>query len=51
MNMVNDELVAEANATNDIFETNHFDRLGTTINKDENERHEELMREMKEAGV
>ncbi|MBR2754079.1 PrgI family protein [Candidatus Saccharibacteria bacterium] len=48
MNMVNDELVAEANATSDIFETNHFDRLGTAINKDETERHEEVMREMKE---
>ena len=48
VNMVNEEIVAEANAIDDIFETNHFDRLGSTIDKDENERHEEVVREMKE---
>lgn len=46
---VNDEIVAEANATTDMFETNHFDSLENTIAKDENERHEEVMREMREA--
>jgi len=44
-----EDLVAEANATNDMFETNHFDVLGDTIQKDENERHEEVIKEMKEA--
>ncbi|MBO7717971.1 PrgI family protein [Candidatus Saccharibacteria bacterium] len=43
------ELVAEANSTNDMFETNHFDRLEDTIAKDENERHEEVMKEMRSA--
>lgn len=44
-----EDLVAEANATNDMFETNHFDVLGDTIQKDENERHKEVIKEMKEA--
>ena len=46
---VNEELVREANNTSDIFETGHFDNLENTIAKDENERHEEVMREMREA--
>ena len=46
---VNDELVAEANMTNDIFETNHFDNLESTIAKDENDRHAKVIREMREA--
>ena len=46
---VNDEVVAEANATTDMFETMHFDNLEDTIAKDENARHEEVMREMREA--
>ena len=46
---VNDELVAEANMTNDIFETNHFDNLESTIAKDENDRHAKVIEEMREA--
>jgi hypothetical protein len=46
---VNDELVVEANMTNDIFETNHFDSLETTIAKDENDRHAKVIEEMREA--
>ena len=46
---VNDDIVAEANATTDMFETSHFDNLENTIVKDENARHEEVMREMREA--
>ena len=48
-NPVNEELVREANNTVDMFETGHFDNLENTIAKDENERHEEVMREMREA--
>ena len=48
-NQVSDEVVAEANATNDMFETMHFDNLEDTIAKDENARHEEVMKEMREA--
>ena len=44
-----EDLVAEANATADMFETRHFDTLGAAIAKDENERHAEVVREMKEA--
>ena len=46
---VSDDIVAEANATTDMFETTHFDNLENTIVKDENARHEEVMREMREA--
>lgn len=48
-NPVNEELVREANNTSDMFETGHFDNLENTIAKDENARHEEVMREMREA--
>lgn len=44
-----DDLVAEANATNDMFESNHFDTLGATIMQDEKNRHDEVMQEMREA--
>ena len=44
-----DDLLAETHATNDMFETVHFDNLVDTISKDENERHENVMREMREA--
>lgn len=47
--LMRDDLVAEANATVDMFESNHFDNLASTIQKDEAERHEEVMREMREA--
>ena len=46
---VNEEIVREANAANDMFEAGHFDNLENTIAKDENARHEEVMREMREA--
>ncbi len=46
---VSDEVVAEANAADDMFETMHFDNLEDTIAKDENARHEEVMKEMREA--
>lgn len=48
-NQVSEELVVEANNTNDMFETTHFDNLEDTIAKDENERHVEVMKEMREA--
>ena len=46
---VNDDLVAEANLTNDIFETSQFDHLEDTIARDENDRHAKVMQEMREA--
>lgn len=46
---VSEEIIAESNTTNDMFETNHFDSLEDTIAEDENRRHEEVIREMKEA--
>lgn len=46
---MNEELVAEANSTNDIFETHHFDDLENTIVKDENERHEKVVQDMQDA--
>ncbi|MBR3230815.1 PrgI family protein [Candidatus Saccharibacteria bacterium] len=44
-----DDLVAEANATSDMFEADHFNRLEDTIEKDENARYQEVVREMREA--
>ncbi len=44
---VNEQLVAEAQAS-DMFETNHFDNLENTIVRDENARHEEVIKEMKD---
>ncbi|MBR3246403.1 PrgI family protein [Candidatus Saccharibacteria bacterium] len=46
---MNEDIVVEANTTSDIFENNHFDSLESTIAKDENARHEEVVREMREA--
>ena len=48
-NPMREDLIAEANATNDMFETQHFDNLENVIEKDENERHEEVMKEMRDA--
>ena len=48
-NQVSEDIVKEANATSDMFETAQFDNLEETIAKDENRRHEEVMREMREA--
>ncbi|MDO4746974.1 MAG: PrgI family protein [Candidatus Saccharibacteria bacterium] len=48
-NSMRDELKAEASMAEDMFETKHFDNLGETIMKDENERHAEVIKEMREA--
>ena len=45
---LNEDIVAEANATNDMFESNHFDSLENTIAKDESEQRERVVREMKD---
>ena len=45
---MNDELIAEANATSDMFETNHFEDLENTIARDENEQRAKVMQEMQE---
>ena len=46
---IKDDLIAEANATTDMFETNHFDNLEDTIERDEAARHDEVIQEMREA--
>lgn len=46
---INNELRMEADMTSDIFETYQFDNLEKTISNDENKRHEELIKGMKEA--
>ena len=48
INQISEDLIAEANTMNDIFESNHFDSLENTIARDENERHAEVIKEMKE---
>ena len=44
---ISDEIVKEAEMTNDMFETTHFNDLEDTIARDENLRHEEVMKEMR----
>ena len=44
-----DDLYAEANAVADMFETQHFTNLGSAIERDESERHAEVVKEMQEA--
>ena len=44
-----DDLVAEANATSDMFENSRFDNLETAIEKEENVRHDEVVKGMREA--
>lgn len=44
-----DDLVAEANATNDMFEGNHFNSLEATVSQDEQARRAEVMQEMRQA--
>lgn len=44
-----DDLVAEANATNDMFEGNHFNSLEVTVSQDEQARRAEVMQEMRQA--
>ncbi len=46
---VNEALVAEAQMAHDMFETNHFDSLEDTIARDENARHDEVVKEMRDA--
>ena len=48
-NPMKEDLVAEANTATDIFETSHFDDLEDVIEKDEVERHEEVMKGMRDA--
>ena len=49
MNSMKDDMVAEANATTDMFEGYHFDNLNNTIQRDETARHAEVIKEMREA--
>lgn len=46
---MDNELKMEANMTNDMFETYHFDNLEQTILDDENRRHAEVVDKMREA--
>ena len=48
-NQISEELVAEANAADDMFETSRFDNLSEAIARDENARHDEVVRGMREA--
>ena len=48
-NQISEEIVKEANTTSDMFETAQFDSLEDAIARDENKRHEEVMKEMREA--
>ena len=48
-NPMREDLVAEANATSDMFESNHFNNLESAIVRDENERHAEVVNNMKKA--
>ena len=48
-NPMREDLYAEATTAVDMFETNHFNDLENTIAKDENERHEEVIKEMRDA--
>ena len=48
-NPMREDLVAEANTAVDMFESSHFDNLSNVIQKDESERHEEVMKEMRDA--
>lgn len=44
-----DDLAAEAATATDIFETHRFNDLGSTIRRDEDVRHEEVMQKMRSA--
>lgn len=46
---VRDDLVAEANTVTDMFENGRFNNIENAIVRSENERHEEVMKEMREA--
>lgn len=47
--VMRDDLVAEANATSDMFESNKFNSLGSTIVREEIERRDEAIKEMRKA--
>lgn len=47
--LMREDLAAEASTAVDMFEGYHFDSLASTVQKDENERREEVMREMRDA--
>ena len=49
LNSMNEELVAEANATSDMFDSYKAVTLNETIEQNKAERHEEVIREMREA--
>ena len=42
-----EDLVAEANTATDIFETFHFDNLSNVIDKDETNRHQEVVNKLR----
>ncbi len=44
-----DDLAAEASTATDMFEDHHFDSLSSTIKQDEEERHAEMIEEMRAA--
>lgn len=46
---VREDLLEEANATDDMFETQHFSNLENTIARDENNRHAKVLEEMRAA--
>ena len=46
---ISEEIVAEANSITDMFETNHFNDLESTLVQDETARHDEVVQEMREA--
>lgn len=48
-NPMREDLMAEASTATDMFEGYHFDSLSNAIQKDENERHAEVVREMQDA--
>lgn len=47
--LMREDLVAEANTAVDMFEGYHFDKLDGTLQKDETERHAEVIKEMQNA--
>ena len=48
-NSMREDLVAEANATADMFDNYHFDSLAQTIRRDEDARHDAVVEEMRAA--
>lgn len=48
-NIMRDDIAAEANATADMFENQRFDSLNMAIRRDEQDRHEAVVKEMQAA--